>query len=102
MRIADRDAFGTSGDDWTAGSNGKIEIDEDTSGGGGIADVDPNGAGEDEEAEGSAVDDDEPLEGSLGEHISVDCRSGRPRERLDGKRPPRRLPFCQDMLGNRR
>ena len=64
-------------------------------------DVDADGAGANEEAEGPA-DVDGPLEGSLGEHTSVEARSGRPRERLVGRRPPRRSPFCQVIFGKRR
>ena len=65
-------------------------------------DVDADDAGTDEEAEGPADVDDGPLEGSLGEQTSVEARSGRPRERLVGRRPPRRLPLCQVILGKRR
>ena len=59
-------------------------------------------AGVTEEEDGTAVDDDdEPLGGSCGEQTRDDFRSGRPRERLDGRRPPRLPPLCQVMFGKR-
>ena len=70
-------------------------------GGSGIADVEADAAGVDEDATVTAVDD-EPLEGSIGEQIKDEARSGRPRDRLVGSRPPRWLPLSQVMFGKRR
>ena len=79
---------------WGAGTKGGRDAEVDAAG--------TVGAGAVEEEDGSVADGgDEPLGGSCGEQTRVDFRSGRPRERLDGRRPARFPPLCQVILGNR-